>query len=43
MYFRLSNALTSFQVYTNKILTKKLDIYVIVYLNEILIYIENKN
>ena len=36
--FRLSNAPASFQGYINKILAKKLDVFVIVYLNDILIY-----
>ena len=38
MPFGLSNALASFQVYNNKILAKKLDVFVIVYLDDILIY-----
>ena len=38
MSFGLSNALTSFQGYINKILAKKLNVFVIVYLNDILIY-----
>ncbi len=41
MPFGLSNTLASFQGYINKILTKKLDIFVIVYLNNILIYTED--
>ena len=41
MPFRLSNALASFQGYINKILAKKLDVFVIVYLDDILIYIED--
>ncbi len=41
MPFGLSNALTSFQDYINKILAEKLDILVIVYLDDILIYIED--
>lgn len=41
MPFSLFNASTTFQNYINKILTKKLDIFVIVYLNNILIYIKN--
>ena len=41
MLFGLSNALASFQSYTNKILAKKLDIFVIVYLDHILIYIKD--
>lgn len=43
MPFELSNAPTSFQGYVNKILAKKLDIFVIVYLDNILIYIKNLN
>ena len=38
MLFRFSNTLAIFQGYVNKILAKKLDIFVIVYLNNILIY-----
>ncbi len=41
MYFWLSNAPTSFQGYINKILTEKLDIFVVVYLDDILIYTKN--
>ena len=40
--FRLSNAPASFQGYINKILVKKLDIFVIVYLDDILIYTEDQ-
>lgn len=36
--FELSNALANFQGYINKILAKKLNIFVIVYLDDILIY-----
>ena len=39
MPFRLSNALANFQDYINKILAKKLNIFGIVYLDDILIYI----
>ena len=39
--FGLSNTLVSFQGYINKILTKKLDIFVIVYLDDIFIFTEN--
>ena len=39
--FRLSNTLTSFQDYINKMLAEKLDIFVIVYLDDIFIYTEN--
>ena len=38
MPFRLSNAPASFQCYINKILAKKLDIFIIVYLDDILFY-----
>ena len=41
MFFRLSNALASFQGYINKILAKKLDIFVIVCLDDIFIYIKD--
>ena len=41
MLFGLSNALATFQEYINKILAEKLDIFVIVYLDDILIYTEN--
>ena len=39
MLFDLSNASTSFYGYINKILTEKIDIFVIIYLDNILIYI----
>ena len=39
--FGLSNALATFQRYVNKILAEKLDIFVIVYLDDILIYTED--
>ena len=39
--FGLANTPASFQGYINKILTKKLDIFVIVYLDDILIYTED--
>ena len=39
--FDLSNASASFQGYIIKILAKKLDIFIIVYLDDIFIYIED--
>ena len=41
MSFRLFNAPVSFQGYINKILAQKLNIFDIVYLNDILIYIKD--
>ncbi len=41
MPFGLSNAPASFQGYINKILAEKLDIFIVVYLDNILIYIED--
>ena len=41
MSFGLSNASASFQGYVNKILPEKLDVFIIVYLNNILIYTKN--
>ena len=41
MPFGLSNAPAIFQGYVNKILAEKLDIFVFVYLNDILIYTED--
>ena len=43
MPFGLSNAPASFQGYINKILAEKLDIFVIVYLDDILIYTEDQS
>ncbi len=41
MLFGLSNASPSFHGYINKILADKLDIFIIVYLIDILIYTED--
>ena len=38
MPFGLSNTPATFQGYVNKILAKKLDIFIIIYLDDILIY-----
>ncbi len=38
MSFRLINVLITFQVYINQILTELVDVFYIVYLNDILIY-----
>ena len=43
MFFRFSNILAIFKKYINKIFVKKLDIFIIIYLNNILIYIKNLN
>ena len=42
MSFELANALTSFQMYINWVLTKYLNIFCIVYLNDILIFSDMK-
>ena len=42
MSFRLFNGPASFQDYINIILAKKLDIFVIVYLNDIFIYTKDQ-
>lgn len=41
--FTLFNTLTSFQNYIYKILNKKFNIFVIIYLDDIIIYIKNSN
>jgi len=42
MQFRLINALAIFQKQINSVLGKHLDRFIIVYLNDIIIYLENK-
>ncbi len=42
MPFGLTNAQTTFQGYINKILAEKHEVFVIVYLNNILIYTESE-
>ena len=42
MFFELWNAPTSFQDYINKIMAKKPDVFMIVYLDNILIYIKDE-
>ena len=42
MPFKLSNISANFQDYINKILAEKLDIFVIVYLDNIFIYTEDQ-
>ncbi len=41
MLFGLSNTWASFQDYSNKIFAEKLDIFVVIYLDNILIYIKD--
>ena len=41
MFFSLTNVSASFQGYINKIFAKKLDIFIIVYLDDILIYTDD--
>ena len=41
--FRLFNILANFQDYINKILAKKLDIFIIIHLNNIFIFIKNSD
>ena len=43
MLFGLTNIPALFQGYINKILAKKLDVFLIMYLNDILIYTKNKS
>ena len=41
MLFGLFNTLAIFQRYVNKILAEKLDVFIIIYLDDILIYTKN--
>ncbi len=41
--FRLTNTPVTFQGYINKILTKKLDVFIMMYFNDILIYIKSED
>ena len=43
MLFGLTNAPAIFQGYINKILVEKLDVFIIVYLDNILIYTKDEN
>ncbi len=40
--FRLTNALATFQDYINKVLAEKFDVFVILYLDDILIYTKSE-
>jgi hypothetical protein len=43
MPFRLINTLATFQAYINNILQKYLDVFVVVYLDNILVYLKTYN
>ena len=43
MFFGLTNALVSFQEYINKIFMETLNILIIIYLDDILNYIKDRN
>ncbi len=43
MPFRLTNVPATFQGYINQIMAEKLDVFIIVYLDNILIYTENES
>ena len=43
MLFDLINASTTFQVYINKILTDLIDVFCVIYLDDILIYFDDRN
>ena len=40
--FELINALATFQIYINNVLREHLNVFVIIYLNNILVYLKNK-
>ena len=42
MSFKLINALTTFQTYINNVLEEHLDVFVMIYLNDILVYSKNE-
>ena len=42
MFFELTNAPATFQGYINKILAEKLDVFIIIYLDDILIYTKDE-
>lgn len=41
MFFGFSDAPANFQKYINKILAKRLNVFIIIYLNDILVYTKN--
>ena len=42
MLFKLINTPATFQIYINNVLSKHLDIFVVMYLNDILVYSKNE-
>ena len=42
MPFELTNAPTTFQTYINNVLREHLDVFVVIYLNDILVYLKNE-
>ena len=42
MLFELINACATFQTYINNVLRKYLDVFIVIYLNDILIYLKNE-
>ncbi len=43
MSFELTNALATFQAYINKTLNELVDVFCVIYLNDILVFFKNKN